>query len=75
MKLGTQQYLVYIIVLKCLEFKTIDIILKLRVKFRFYRFLSFFRIFSDKIDQTWFVSHETWQQNYIVYIIVLKWLE
>ena len=35
MKLDTQQYFVYIIVLKCLEFKTIDILLKLRVKFHF----------------------------------------
>ena len=38
MKLGTQHYLVRIIVLKGLEKKTIFIYLKLHAKLRFYRF-------------------------------------
>ena len=34
---------------------------KLRVKFRFYVFLSFFGIFAHIVAQTWFVLHETSQ--------------
>ena len=61
MKLGTQHYLIYIIVLKWLELKMIVICLKLHVKLRFYEFLSFFGTFAHKVAQTWFVLHETWE--------------
>ena len=60
MKLGTQHYLVYIIVLKWLELKTIVKYLKLRVKLRFEDFLYVFGTFSHKVIQTWFVWHKTW---------------
>ena len=75
MKLGTQHYLVYIIVLKWLELKIIVICQKLRAKLRFYGFLSFFGTFPHIVDQTWFDLHETCTQHYLVYIFVLKWLE
>ena len=75
MKRGTQHYLLYIIVLKWLELKFIVISQKLRVKLRFLVFLSILDTFSHQVAQTWFVLHETWQQNFLVYIIVLKWLE
>ena len=60
MKLGTQHYLVNIIVLIWLEFKIIVICLKLRAKLRFYEFLSYFGTFSHKVAQTQFFLHETW---------------
>ena len=59
MKLGTQHYLVYIVVLKWLELKTKVICLKLRAKFLFV-FLSFFGTFLLKAIQTMFIWHETW---------------
>ena len=59
-KHATQHDLVYIIVLKWLQLQTIVICLKLRVKLRFWGFLSVFGTFSHKVVQTWFVSHETW---------------
>ena len=38
--------------------------------------LSFLGTFAHKVAQTWFVLYETWHtQRYLVYIIVLKWLE
>ena len=46
--------------LKWLEFKIIVICQNLRVMLRFYAFLSIFGTFSHKVDQTWFVLHETW---------------
>ena len=51
MKPGTQQYFVYIIVLKWLELKT-----------TFIWFLKvFFGTYSLNVIQTWFVCHETWK--------------
>ena len=47
MKLSTQYYFVYIIVLKCLELKNIVMCLQLRVKLRFKHFkvvLAFTRL-------------------------------
>ena len=58
-KLGTQHYMVYIIVLKRLELKIIVMCQKLSVKLRFYGFLSFFCTFAHKVFQTWCVLHET----------------
>ena len=58
-KHGTQYYLVYIIVLKCSDSKTIVMYLKLRAKLRCKCFLYFFGTFSHKVVQTLFVSHET----------------
>ena len=59
MKLGTQHYLVNIILLKWLEFKIIVLCLKLRAKLRFYVFLSYFGTFAHKVAQTLFVLQET----------------
>ena len=58
-ELGTQHYLVNIIVLKWLEFKITIICLKLRVKLSFYGFLRFFGTFTRKEAQTSFVLHGT----------------
>ena len=60
MKHHTQYYLIYIIALKWLEFKTIVICVKLRAKFRFYGVLNFYGTFSHKTVQILFVWHETW---------------
>ena len=60
MKQLTQYYLVYIIVLKWLDLKTFVTCLKLRAKFLFKVFLTFFVTFSQKVVQTWFVWHDTW---------------
>ena len=62
-KHGTQHYLVYIIVLKWLDSKTIFMYFKLRAKLRFECFLYFFGTVSYKVVQTWFVSHETWHRT------------
>ena len=61
--------------MKWLELKTIVRCLKLRATFRFKVFFSFFVSFSHKVVQTWFVWHEICTQHYLVYIILLKWLE
>ena len=53
-------YLVYIILLKWVELKIIDICLKLRGKLRFEAFLSVFGTFAHNVAQTLFVLHETW---------------
>ena len=63
MKLVTQHYLVYIIVLKWSKLKIMVICLKLRVKLRFYGFLSVFASFAHQVAQTWFVLHETWHRT------------
>ena len=74
--LGTQHYLVYIIVLKWLDLKIIVICLKLRVKLQFYAVLRFFGNFAHKVAQTLSVLHETWQKTLFgIYIIVLNWLD
>ena len=75
MKHGTQKYLVYIIVLKCFELKTTTICLKLQAKLRFYGFLSVLGIFSHKTVQTRLFRMKVGTQQYLVYIILLKWLE
>ena len=58
-KLTTQHYLVYIVVSKWYQSKTIVICLKLRAKLHFKCFLIFFGTFSCIVVQTWFVCHET----------------
>ena len=77
MTLGTQHYLVYIILLKWLELKIILVCYKLRAKLRFYGFLSFFCTFAYKEDQTWFILHETWHTkifdiNYCVEVVGIE---
>ena len=57
---GTQYYLVYIIVLKCLESKSIVICLKLRAKLLFKGFFKRFGTFLHKVVKTCFVLHATW---------------
>ena len=74
-KLGTQYNLLYVIVLKWFESKTIDICLKLHAKLRFLgclAFLAFYRIKLCK-HRLFPTKHET--QHYLVYVILLKWLE
>ena len=56
-------YLVYIIVLKWLESKTIVICLILRAKLRFRGFFCVLGTFSHKVLQTLFVSHEKWHTS------------
>ena len=51
--------------------------LKLRVKLRFSRFLSFFGTLAHKAGQTWFNMHETWQTTlfgiyYCVEVVKIK---
>ena len=60
MKLCTQHYLVYIIVLKWLQLKIIVICFKLRAHLQFYGFLSFLGNFAHKVAQTWIVLYEIW---------------
>ena len=78
MKLGTQHYLGYIIVLRRLELKTIVILLKLHAKLHFKGFfkvfLNFFENFWHKEVQFSFFGIELGIQIYLVCIIVLKWL-
>ena len=62
-KLGTQNSLVYSILLKWLELKIIVICTKLRVKLRFCAFLNVFFNFAGKVAQTCFVMHETWHKK------------
>ena len=74
---GTQHYLVYIIVLKWLDFKILVICQKLRVKQRFYVLLSFFSTFAHKVAQSWFVLHETWHTTlfgvyYCVEVVIIE---
>ena len=59
-QLGTQLYLVNIIVSKWLELKIIVIYYKLRFKLRFYAFLSFLGTFAYNAAQTWFVLRASW---------------
>ena len=60
----TIYYLVYILGLKLLELKIIVICYKLRAKFRFYGFLSFFGTYVHKITLSLFVLHETWHTTF-----------
>ena len=76
-KLGIENYLVYVIVLKWLESISIVICLKLRAKFPFKVFFSVFGTFLHKVFQTWFVWHETWDTllfdiYYCVEIVKIK---
>ena len=52
MELGTQHYMVYIIVLKWLAFKIKVTCLKLCAKLRFQGFLSIVGTFSHEVAQT-----------------------
>ena len=59
--------------LKWLELKIIVICLKLRAKLRFKGFLSGFGTIAHKVDQTWFVLHETWHTKlFFIYYCVEK---
>ena len=49
--------------------------MKLRAKLLFKIFFIFFRTFSHKVVQTLFFANKQGTQHYLVYIIVLKWLE
>ena len=60
MKLGCLNYLVYIVVIKWLQFETIVICVKLRTMWRYKGFFSILGFFSHKGVQTWFVWLETW---------------
>ena len=59
-KLVTKNYLVYIIMLKWWQSKTIVICLKLRPKMRVWGFLSIFKTISHYMVLTWFVWNKTW---------------
>ena len=71
----TQHYLVYIIVLKWLEPKTIVICLKLRAKLCLWCFYAFFALCHTKWYKRALFCIILGIQHYFVYIIVLKWLE
>ena len=76
-KHGTQHYLVYIILLKWLDSKTIFMYLKLRIKMGFLCFLYFYGTISHKVVQSWFVSYETWHTtlfgiNYCVEMVRIE---
>ena len=50
---------------------------KLRVKLRLYGFLSFFASFARKVNQTWFLLHETWHTTlfsiyYSIEVVIKK---
>ena len=72
MKLGTQHYSVYFIVLKWLESKTTVLCFKLRVKLRFWGFLSVFGTFPHKVVKLGLFGAKHGTQYYSVYIIVLN---
>ena len=75
-KNGTHHYLVYIIVLKWLESKTIIICLILRAKLRFWGFFSVLGNLWHNVVQTLFVCQEKWYTSLFgIYIIFLEWLE
>ena len=63
----------------CVEVVTIKshshILEKLRVKLRFYGFLSLFGTFVHKVAQTWCVFRETLHTTLFGVYIFLKWLE
>ena len=60
MKHGTQHDLVYIIMLKWLELKTIIISLKLRSKLRILPFFKHFSTLSNEVFHTRMIWRETW---------------
>ena len=74
-KLGTQYNLLYFIVLKWFEPKTIDICLKLLAKLRFSGCLAFLTFSLIKWCKLCLFGTKLGTQNYLVYVIVLKWLE
>ena len=74
-KLGTQLYLVYVIVLKWLDLKIIVICQKLCVQLRFFGFLCFFGISCIKQLKIGLFYTKLCTQHYLVYINVLKWSE
>ena len=70
MKLGTQHYLLYIIVSKWIKLKIIVICLNYVVCSDL-RVLSVFCTFAYNVAQTWFVLHETWHaQLFAIYYYV-----
>ena len=65
----------YIIVLKWLKLNIIVIYSYLRVKLRFYGFLSVYALSRIKEFKYGLVGKKYCTQHYLVYIIMLKWLE
>ena len=74
-KNGTHHYLVYIIVVKWLESKTIDICMILRAKFRFQGLFSVLGTLSQKLFKSCLFATKNGTHHYLVYIILLKLLE
>ena len=69
-KIGTQHYLVYIILLKWLETKTILMWLILRAMLRFWGFLSVFRTLLHQVVKTWFFLQQQMAHNTIWHILL-----
>ena len=74
-KLSTQYNLLYFIVFKWLESKTIDICMKLHAKLRFWGCLAFFAFSRIKWCKLVLFGTKLGTQHYLVYVIVFKWLE
>ena len=71
----TQYNLLYVIVLKWLESKTIDICLKLHAKLRCLGCLAFVAFYRIKWCKHGLFPTKLNTQHYLVYVTVLKWLE
>ena len=75
--MGTQHYLVYIVMLKWLESKKRVMCLKLRAKLRSLGILCGIGNFSHEVVKAWFVYHETWNTKlfgiyYFVYMFRIQ---
>ena len=64
----------------CVEVVRIEKVIcyKIRAKYRFYGFLSFFGTFSHKVAETWFLLHETWHTTlfgiyYCVQMVIIEY--
>ena len=74
--LGTQHHSVYVIVQKRLDYKTIVIWLELRAKLRCWAFfLAFLALSRIKWFKLGFFGTKLGTEHYLVYVIVVKWLE
>ena len=71
-KHGTQHYLVYVIVLKWLATKNLNICLKLRGKLHFKGFLAFLALSRIKWFKHGLFDTNLGIQNYLAYVILLK---
>ena len=74
-KLGTQYNLLYVIVLKWFESKTIDICLQLHAKLRFLGCLAFLVFYRIKWCKLGLFGTKLGRQHYLEHLIVLKRLE